>query len=150
MKRTKAFILILLTALNTSVFAADQAGFAALKNELLRSGVCKADVLEVEKAILCLLDLKVKKENLVKMVTDLKHLELKKEEINAALTALSSLIRTGERPVIASKIMALAISQAMKIRLTGKAAAVSIVDVIEHKRADIIRLKAAVEEAAIK
>lgn len=115
--------------------------FTQVKTELLKKGVSQADVNAVQPAATSLLGMGINKESLIKIIKDLSSLQVSGDTLNAPLQALQSLIQSGEKPNIASNIMSLAISHASAQKLKGNAAVGKIVEFINQKKGDLLKLK---------
>ena len=115
--------------------------FNQVKSELLQKGVAAADVNTIQPTATSLLGLGITKASLVNMVVDLVALKVKGPSLNGPLQALQSLVQTGEKPNIASNLIATAISQAKAQNLTGNSAVSKIVDFINQKKSEFLALK---------
>jgi predicted XRE-type DNA-binding protein len=140
----KLFLLtiVLIFSLVTLASAADLSQLLnQVKSTLLQKGVAAADVNTIQPTVSNLLGLGINKENLVKIVTDLVALGVKGNILNSPLQALKDLVKSGEKPNLASNLISLAIDQAKTQNLTGNAAVSKIVDFINQKKAEFLQLK---------
>jgi hypothetical protein len=141
-KRIFFFSVVLTLVLANIVVAVDVAQlFNQVKSELLQKGVAAVDVNTIQPAATSLLGLGITKASLVNMVVDLVALKIKGTSLNGPLQALQGLVQSGEKPNIASNLIATAINQAKTQNLTGNAAVSKIVDFINQKKSEVLALK---------
>jgi len=142
LKRKFILSLLLIFSLTNLAPAVDLSQlFNQVEIELLKKGVAEADINTIKTMVNSLLSSGVNKESIVKTVNDLAALGVKGDFLNKPLQALQDLVKSGEKPNIASNIINLAINQAKAQNLTGKEAISKIIDFINQKKAEFLALK---------